>query len=75
MKPPEGANPFLHHTAPCSASSRDRGQREESREKKKETREECYERAIEMVANIQSIPQYIPPPYTISYKCALGDAT
>jgi hypothetical protein len=41
----------------------------------KETREECYERAIEMVANIQSIPQYIPPPYTISYKCALGDAT
>ena len=42
---------------------------------RKETREECYERAIEMVANIQSIPQYIPPPYTISYKCALGDAT
>nr|BDD44789.1 hypothetical protein 18 [Alphaproteobacteria bacterium] len=41
----------------------------------KETKEDCYERAIEMVANIQSIPQYIPPPYTISYKCALGDAT
>ena len=41
----------------------------------KETKQDCYERAIEMVANIQSIPQYIPPPYTISYKCALGDAT
>jgi hypothetical protein len=41
----------------------------------KKTEEDCYERAVEMIANIQSIPQYIPPPYTVSYKCAAGDAT
>ena len=40
MRPPEGgANPFLHHAATCSASSRDRRQREKIKEKREETRE------------------------------------
>ena len=43
MRPPRvptrGADPFLHHTAPLAASSRDRRQKEESKEKREESRE------------------------------------
>ena len=41
MRPPRGrgGDPFLHHAATCSASSRDRGQREESREKRETSRD------------------------------------
>lgn len=41
----------------------------------KQTRQQCVTRAIEMVQQLKTIPHLVPPPYTVSYKCVLGEPT
>jgi len=39
------------------------------------TIEACRERQEEMTAGIMRIPMSLPPPYTITYQCLLGEET